>query len=61
MKKQTKKYGVYYIGSPYGNFDTGDLCYQTDVYDRCFVYIGKHNRLYGQNSVIRDKHGARVA
>lgn len=60
-KKQTKKYGVYYIGAPYGIDEMGELCYQSANYDRCIAYIGKHDyRLHGSNSIIRDISGQRV-
>jgi len=61
-RKQSKKYGVYYVGAPYGLRATGELDYQSDDLARCYAYMSKHqSRLWGQNGIIRSRQGRKVS
>ncbi|OXU15721.1 hypothetical protein [Sedimentisphaera salicampi] len=56
-KAQRKRYGVYYIGAPFGLTAQGELWYSSDQRERCEAYINRRPMLYGNNSIIRERTG----
>jgi len=58
-RKQSRHYGVYYVGAPYSVDE--ELEHESDVLQHCREYLVQHAaRLYGSNSAIRDLSGQRV-